>query len=107
MKHYIKSTLGNLNWKFEGHAEYIARAFKHDNRLKDKINTYLIEEKKEHIGIPVMVLNDGTILSLSYCKYALVVQYLMETKKLNFDEICELEIPFDDLYREMIDWSDK
>jgi hypothetical protein len=105
--YYIKSTLGNLNWKFEGHAEYIAREFKHDDRLKDKIKTYHIEEEKEHVGIPVIVLDNGTIQSLSYFKFALVVQYLIEIKMLTFDEICKLEIPLDDLYSEMIDWNDK
>lgn len=105
--YYIKSTLGHINWKLEGHAEYIAREFKHDNRLKDKIEIYLIEEKKEHVGVPVIELNDGTIQNLSYFKYALVIQYLIEIKTLAFDEICELEIPLDDLYREMIDWNEK
>ena len=106
-KYYIKSTLGNLNWKLEGHAEYIARQFKNDGKLKVKIQKYLTEKNKEHVGIPVFKLEDGTIQSLSYFKYALVVQYLMEEKKLNFDEICKLEIVLDDLYKEMIDWSKK
>lgn len=106
-KYYIKSTLGNQNWKLEGHAEYIARQFKNDVKLKFKIQKYLTEENKEHVGIPVFKLQDGTIQSLSYFKYALVVQYLMEEKKLNFDEICKLEIVLDDLYKEMIDWSKK
>lgn len=105
--YYIRSTVGRLNWKFEGHAEYIARAFKNDNLLKDKIKIYLVEEKKEHLGIPVMVLEDGTIQSLSYFKYALVVQYLMEVKDLHFDEICALERGIEEVYAEMIDWSEK
>jgi len=105
--YYIKSTLGNLNWKFEGHAEYIAREFKNDNRLKYKIGTYLIEETKEHVGIPVFQLDNGTIQSLSYFKYALVIQYLMEIKELDFDKICELELPLDYLYKEMINWNEK
>ena len=105
--YYIKSTLGKLNWKLEGHAEYMAREFKNDNELLKKIKILLVEEKKEHVGIPVMILDDGSIQSLSYLKYALVVQYLMEVKQLNFDEICKTEIDLDDLYNEMIDWSKK
>jgi len=106
-KYYIKSTLGKLNWKFEGHAEYISRRFKDDNKLKDKINTYLIEEKKEHFGVPVFVLEDNTIQNLSYFKYAIVMQYLMEVKKLSFNEICALETPLTDLFNEMIEWNSK
>jgi len=105
--YYVKSTLGNLNWKLEGHAEYIAREFKGDNKLKKKIEFYQIEEKKDHLGIPVFKLEDNTIQSLSYFKYALVVQYLMEIKNLSFDEICELENRLDSLYKEMIRWSEK
>lgn len=104
-RYYIKSTLGNLNWKLEGHAEYIARQFKDDGKLKIKIQRYLIEEDKEHVGIPVFKLEDGTIQSLSYFKHALVIQYLMEEKKLNFDKICKREIDLDESYKEMIDWS--
>lgn len=105
--YYVKSTLGNLNWKFEGHAEYIARNFKNDGELKSKFQKYLTETTKEHIGIPVFKLEDKTIQSLSYYKYALVVQYLMEEKKLNYSQLCQLEIKLDDLYKEMIEWSEK
>lgn len=106
-RYYLKSTMGRINWKFEGHAEYIARKFKNDGKLKIKIQKYLTESNKEHIGIPVFKLEDETIQSLSYYKYALIVQYLMEEKNLNFSQLCELEIEFDNLYKEMIEWSEK
>ncbi len=103
--YYIKSTLGNLNWKLEGHAEYIARKFKNDSLLKNKIALYLIEENKDHVGVPVFKLEDDTIQNISYFKYALIIQYLMEEKNLNFNQICELKISLDKLYTEMIEWS--
>ncbi len=102
----IKSTLGKFNWKLEGHAEYISRQFTHDRRLKDKILKYREEANKEHLGIPVFELEDGTKQSLSYYKYALLVQYLMEEKKLDFMAICELETELAALYQEMIVWSE-
>lgn len=101
----ITSTLGKRNWKLEGHAEYIAREFKKDGLLKNKIALYLMEEKKDHVGVPVFNLEDGTIQNLSYFKYALVIQYLMEEKHLNFNQISEHEIGLNDLFKEMIDWS--
>lgn len=104
-RYYITSTLGTINWKFEGHAEYIARAFKQDDQLKKKIALYLAEEKKDHIGVPVFKLADGTIQNLSYFKYAIVIQYLMEEKKLTFQQICALEMELEDLYKEVIEWS--
>lgn len=106
-KYVITSTLGKLNWKLEGHAEYIARQFRHDGLLLHKIKKYLVEEKKDHVGFPVFEIEDGTKQILSYYKYALIVQYLMEEKDLNFGQICELEKGMDELYQEMIDWSEK
>lgn len=101
----IRSTMGSLNWKLEGHAEYIAREFKGDGLLKAKIDRFLTEEKKEFKGLPVFELEDGTSQILSYYKYALIIQYLMEEKGMNFAQVCELEIGLNDLFQEMITWS--
>lgn len=105
LSYVVNTTLGKLNWKLEGHAEYIAREFKGDGQLKDKIARYLIEEKKDHIGEPVFLLADGTIQNLWYFKNALVIQYLMEIKELNYDQICKIETSVEELYSEMIVWS--
>ena len=40
------STKRDRNWKLEGHADYIARNFKNDGRLKEKISEYLIIQEK-------------------------------------------------------------
>ncbi len=101
----ITTTLGKLNWKLEGHAEYIARAFKNDGKLRGKIDRYLIEESREHSGLPVFASEDGTKQILSYYKYALVIQYLMEIKALDFHEICELEASLDEVYSDMLHWK--
>lgn len=105
--YYLTSTLGQINWKLEGYAEYIAREFKQDGQLKAKIEYFLVEEKKEQVGLPVIDLADGTKQIFAYYKYALVVQYLIEIKNLDFHQICELEIDLEDVYSEMIDWSKK
>ena len=106
-KYVIKTTLGTLNWKLEGHAEYIARQFKNDGQLKEKIAKYLEEAQKEHNGLPVFELADGTKQILSYFKNALVVQYLMEQKEMNFSQVCALDKGLDEVYTEMIEWSKK
>ena len=105
--YYIKTSLGTLNWKLEGHAEYVARGFKNDGALTEKIKFYLEEEKKAHQGIPVFTLEDGTIQNLSYFKYALVVQYLFEVKHLDYGELTKLNPNLDTHYSEMIEWSDE
>lgn len=104
-KYQITSALGKINWKLEGHADYIARSFKNDGLLKEKIDKYLQEENKEHVGVPVFILEDGTIQNLSYFKYALVIQYLTEVKQLNYDQICEDQSSLDELYAEMLEWK--
>lgn len=110
-RYYLSSTISftphqvNLNWKLEGHADYIARQFKNDGNLIGKIEKYQTEGDKEHIGVPVFELFDGTIQNLSYYKYAIVIQYLMEVKELDFDDIINLETTFNDIYEEMIEWS--
>ena len=103
-KYVVKNTIGKINWKLEGHADYISRGFKNDGQLIDKIDKYLVEAQKEHNGLPVFELKDGTKQILPYFKYALVVQYLMEQKGLNFYQICEIETSLNDLYMEMINW---
>ncbi len=103
--YYIKSTMGTINWKLEGHAEYVSREFKNDGLLKEKIKKYIAEEKIEHIGFPVFELEDGTQQILSYYKYALVIQYLMEEKELDFKQIALLDGKLETWYSEMINWS--
>jgi len=106
-KYVVTNTMGTINWKLEGHAEYISRGYKEDGLLKQKIKKHLIVEQNEHIGVPVFELADGTKQSLTYFKYALVIQYLMEEKGMSYLQICTLETSLDDLYREVIDWSQK
>lgn len=101
----IKKSLGQRFWIFEGQADYLARGFKDDGLLKEKIEFYLIEKDNEHVGIPVILLEDKTIQNLSYYKYALVFQYLKEIKKMTYKEICTLDDNFDKHYTEMIKWS--
>jgi len=101
---FLTSTFGNINWKFEGHADYVSRQFQNDGLLKSKIEKYLIEKDKKHVGYPVIDLEDGTKQILSYYKYALVYQYLKEVKNLNFNEICELDASIEQPYSDMMDW---
>lgn len=104
----VKKTLGKAPfWKLEGHADYVAREFKNDGRLLEKINKLLIEERKEYVGVPVFELEDGTKQSILYFKYSLVVQYFLDIKGLSYTELCDMELDFDSSYSEMLNWSKK
>jgi len=103
----FKTTLGNINWKLEGHAEYVSRQFKNDRKLKEKISKYLLEENKEHSGYPVFELEDGTKQIFSYYKYALVIQYMIEQEGLNYKQICEDKRSLDELFKTVKIWTKK
>lgn len=103
-QYYLTTTIGKINWKLEGHAEYISRQFQNDDLLKEKIKIYLEELEKTHNGFPVFPLEDGTVQILSYYKYALVTQYLMEQKNFDFDKICKDTRNLEDVYNEMLNW---
>jgi len=106
-KYVVSKTLGTIFWKFEGHADYVARQYQNDGKLKERINTFLDEEMKEHVGLPVFKLEDGTEQILSYFKYSLVIQYLMEQEKLSYLDICKDERTLEEVYGTMIEWSKK
>jgi len=102
----LRHTIGQINWKLEGHAEYTARQFQNDGKLVDKIDKFLTIEKGEFVGLPVFEREDGTKQIFSYYKYALMIQYLLEEKKLDFDQICVLEKDLDAVYSEMLNWRE-
>lgn len=104
-QYVVTSTLGKLNWKLEGHAEYIARRYKNDGRLKEKLSLFFEEEQREREGLPVFDLEDGTKQILSYFKYALVIQYLMEEKQYNYQQVCEDQRALEAVFNELVKWS--
>lgn len=96
-----------IHWQLEGHADYIAREFQNDGQLKNKIDFFEKEKLKDHIGYPVFKREDGTCQILSYFKYSLVVQYLIEEKNLSFDQLLKVEDSLDELYEELLAWRNK
>lgn len=105
---YNMKTLFQMDYEFwqeEGYAEYISRQWKNDELLKEKISLLLVEEEKEHKGIPVFEYPDGTVQLLSYYKYGLMVQYLAEQEQLSFEAFPNNDLPFEEVYNRMIAWG--
>lgn len=96
-----------IDWRLEGYADYIGRDFKEDGKLLERIDKYLTIENNEFIGFPVLELEDGTKQIFSYFKYSLVVQYLIEIKDLNFEQIMELDSKIESYYLDMIEWKNE
>ncbi len=101
----FRNSIGQINWKLEGHAEYVAREYKKDGLLKEKIDFYLAEEAEEHIGIPVFKKTNGTIQNLSYFKYSLVVQYLLEIEKMSYESILYDIRTLEENFQNMLAWK--
>jgi len=81
----------------------LAHEFMHNIQAHYNPKYYVLSTK--HIGIPVFELDNGTVQNLSYYKYAIVVQYLVEIKKLDFNQICKLETELDKIFAELVAWS--
>ena len=92
-------------WRSEGYAEYISRQFKNDGRLNEKIEQLALEEQKEHHGIPVFKLEDGTVQNLFYFKSAVLVQYLIEVEKMDFPQIVEDNRTIEVVREQMENWA--
>lgn len=107
LKYIISNNILKINWKLEGHAEYVSRQYKNDGKLKEKIQFLLLEQEKEHTGLPVIEYEDGTMQIFSYYKYALVTQYLMEQENLTHFQICKDERTLDEHFNNMMAWSKK
>lgn len=103
--YWLTSTLGGINWKFEGHADYIARQYQNDGQLRTRIKRFLDEEKKEKIGFPVIELENGTKQIFSYLKYSLVIQYLLEEKNMSLHDIYNDEVKLEPNFQEMLTWA--
>jgi len=99
------SSLVKIDWKLEGHAEYIAKGFKDDGQLKEKIDFFIEEAEKKHAGLPVFLLEDGTCQIFSYYKYSLLYQFLVEENGLSYNEVIALDKNADQVYKEMLVWA--
>lgn len=68
----FRHDLGQINWKLEGHAEYISRSFKNDGLLPEKIKKLITLKQQAFTGLPVFEREDGTMQIYPYFKYAVV-----------------------------------
>jgi len=102
----IRRTVYSDFWKTEGYAEYISRQYPHDGLLHEKIERLLEEQKKEHIGIPIIILPDSTNQSLDYYKYGLMMQYIIEVEASTYIDICKDKRTEKEVYDAMVAWTD-
>ena len=90
-------------WKIEGYAEYIARENKEN--ISEEIQLLLSEKAKEHLGIPWIVFEDGTGVSLEYFEYRLLVRFLIEERNMTYQKILDSPISMQEARTQMLSWT--
>jgi len=96
-------------WKLEGYPEYVSRQTKLNEKnysLISEIDRFVeLESKATDIWI---LIEEGKCESPNYYyKGRLMVEYLMDIKRLSYDQILNDTQTTDSVYEEMIDWRKK
>ena len=93
-------------WKLEGYPEYIARqkSSEPDYRLKKEIERF-IELKRKQTDIWVAVEEGGCEFPEFYYKGRLMTEYLINIRKLTYDQVLKDKRSEEEIYAEMIAWA--
>jgi len=94
-------------WKLEGYPEYIARQNKisgTDYSLTSDIDRY-IKLKAGATDIWVSSEEGGCDFPDYYYKGKLIMEYLMDTRHLSYDQILRDTVSENTIYQEMIKWN--
>lgn len=108
---YGKSKFNPMNhppiWKLEGYPEYIARnkTLKSENyHLKKGIEEFLKRTSNGNENLQIIQISENESTPYMYYKGRLMIEYLMDIKKMNYDEILRDTSREEVVYLEMMDW---
>jgi hypothetical protein len=95
-------------WKLEGYPEYVARQTSSDPNynLKSEIERF-IEFKRTQPDIWVAVEEGSCEFPEFYYKGRLMTEYLINIRKLTYDQVLKDRRSEEDIYEEMIGWANK
>lgn len=93
---------GYPDWKWEGYAEYISRKKSHPD-LTTNIRRIINSRDKDPESWSVEY-EDGTMAPRNYYDYALLVQYCMEIKNMDFFQLLDVAQNENELRTEMMNW---
>src|SRR6185436_17799254 len=95
-------------WKLEGYPEYIAMQKYADSSysLKKEIKTF-IELKRMQTDIWIALEKGGCEVPEYYFKGRLMTEYLINIKYLTYDQILKDKRSEEEIYSEMIAWTNK
>ncbi|MFT3825171.1 MAG: hypothetical protein QM731_14715 [Chitinophagaceae bacterium] len=90
-------------WKWEGYAEYISRRSVEQQDLKVNIKRLSNADKTDPTGWAI-AFSDNTIAPREYYNYWLLVQYCMNVKKMNYEQVLKDTTREAILKQEMLTW---
>lgn len=88
------------SWKWEGYAEYIARQNSDQKDLLKNIDRFL-KNNKENWAI---AFADNTISPREYYAYWILMQYCMNIKKMNYNQVLDNSTKEETIKSEMMKW---
>lgn len=95
-------------WKLEGYPEYISRKPQlsgKDYSLESEIERY-VNLKSKATGIWIFTEEDGCETPDYYYRGRLMIEYLMDIKRLSYDQILKDSVSENTVFKEMIKWKD-
>jgi hypothetical protein len=95
-------------WKLEGYPEYVARQTSSDSNysLKKEIERF-IEFKSRQTDTWVAVEEGGCEFPEFYYKGRLMTEYLINVRKLTYDQVLKDNRSEEEIYAEMIEWVNR
>jgi hypothetical protein len=95
-------------WKVDGYPEYVARqkSSEPEYNLKKEIERF-VEFKGEQTGIWLAVEEGSCEFPEVYYKGRLMTEYLVNVRKLTYDQVLKDRRSEEEIYGEMIGWANK
>ena len=91
---------GIPNWKWEGYAEYVSRQSNDQKDLSKNIACFIAANKNNW----EIIFADSTMAPAEYYGYWTLVQYCMNVKKMNYNQILADTASEQTIKQEMMNW---
>ncbi|QDT97421.1 hypothetical protein [Gimesia aquarii] len=98
------------SWKREGYAEYVSHL--RDRNAPDYHLSSLLDQYEMHVATSGgnenwMEISEGVIVPPHYVRWRLLIEYLIATKGMSYEQIVKTELSETDLYQELLEWRKK
>ena len=91
------------NWKWEGYAEYVSRQNADQKDLSKNIKRFIATDKNNW----EIKFADSTIIPREYYSYWILVQYCLDIKKMNYQQLLTDTTSEQSVKQEMMKWYEE